>query len=247
MALAAVAVIVAVGCPARQISRRAPQREAPRPPPAAPPAAAHASAAPLLSALAVGQTGNQKVRDQLNKKPAARRRRPVAPAEPIPVEPNVVPPVALTEQLQAASWFRVGDEFPDLQLPTLAGAAQPLSALNGGKPTVVVVWSPDNPYAREELADLPKLLAPFGDKVSAVVIGWGASAQAVRDVVEPLGLEIPVLVDADRQALPAKSPLLLPQTYLVDAGRKVLWHDLEYSRSTRRQLTKALQVTLGQP
>ena len=70
---------------------------------------------------------------------------------------------------------------------------------------------------------------------------------AVRDAVEPLGLEFPVLVDADRQALPAKSPLLLPQTYLLDAGRKVLWYDLEYSRSTRRQLTKALQVTLGQP
>src|SRR5262249_10330501 len=154
---------------------------------------------------------------------------------------------SLTEQLQAASWFRVGDEFPDLQLPTVAGAAQPLSALTGGKPTVVVVWSTDNPYAREELADLPKLLAPFGDKVSAVVIGWGAPGPRVRDAVEPLGLDLPVLVDADRQALPAKSPLLLPQTYLLDAGRKMLWHDLEYSRSTRRQLTKALQVTLGQP
>src|SRR5262249_1437263 len=55
MALAAVAVVVAVGCPARQVSRRTPQREAPRPRPAAPPAAAHASAAPLLSSLVIAQ------------------------------------------------------------------------------------------------------------------------------------------------------------------------------------------------
>jgi hypothetical protein len=168
------------------------------------------------------------------------------PVEPIPVEPNTVPTVALTEQLQEACWFKVGDEFPDLQLPTLAGAARPLSSLTGGKPTLVVIWSPESAYAREELADLPKLLAPFGETVSAVTIGWGAPAQAIRDAVEPLGLELPVLVDANRQALPAKSPVFLPQTYLLDANRKVLWFDLEYSRSTRRQLAKALRVTLGQ-
>jgi hypothetical protein len=244
MALAAVAVIVAVGCPARQISRRTPQREKPPQRTTVAPAAAHASAAPLVAALSVGQTGNQKVRDQLKKPPARRRR--ILPVEPIPVEPNTVPPVALTEQLQEACWFKVGDEFPDLQLPTLAGAAQPLSSFTGGKPTVVVIWSPENAYAREELADLPKLLAPFGESVSAVTIGWGAPAQAIRDAVEPLGLELPVLVDAERMALPAKTPVFLPQTYLLDANRKVVWFDLEYSRSTRRQLAKALSVLLGQ-
>jgi len=243
MALAAVAVVVAVGCPARQISRRTP-RENPRPRATpAPTVGAHASFAPLLSAMAVGQTDLQKVRDKI-KKPV--RRRPNLPPEPIPVDPNAVPAVELTEQLQGACWFKVGDEFPDLQLPSLAGAAQPLSALTGGKLSVVVIWSPDNVYAREEVADLPKLLEPFGDAVKAVAIGWGAPAEAIREAVEPLGLKYPVLIDADRAGLPAKEPLFLPQTYLLDADRKVIWFDLEYSSSTRRHLKKALRVTLGQ-
>jgi peroxiredoxin len=243
MALAAVAVVVAVGCPARQISRRTP-RETPRPrTTTAPPAAAHASVAPLLSAMAIGQTGNQKMRERIKK---SARRRPVLPVEPIPVDPNTVPTVELTEQLQGACWFKVGDEFPDLQLPSLDGAAKPLSGLTGGKLAVVVIWSPENVYAREEVADLPKLLEPYGDAVTAVAIGWGAPAEAVREAVEPLGLKYPVLVDTDRAGLPAKETLFLPQTYLLDADRKVIWFDVEYSSSTRRQLKKALRVTLGQ-
>jgi peroxiredoxin len=177
-------------------------------------------------------------------RPTAPRRRPAPPLERVPEEPNVIPPVLLTEQLQAASWFHVGDEFPDLRLPDAAGKTVSLAELTGGKLSLVVIWTPDHPYCREELADLPRFAAPAGEALRVVTICWGQPADAARDVVEALGFEYPVLVDAARQALPPKSPVMLPQTYLLDPQRKVLWCDLEYSRATRRQLAKALRVAL---
>jgi peroxiredoxin len=150
----------------------------------------------------------------------------------------------LTEQLQAASWFHVGEEFPDLRLPALSGKTASLAELTGGKVSLVVIWSPDHPYCREELADLPRFAAAAGEALEVVTICWGQPAAAARDVVEPLNFEYPVLLDPGREALGPKSPTMLPQTYLLDPRRKVLWCDLEYARATRRQLAKALGVAL---
>jgi hypothetical protein len=36
----------------------------------------------------------------------------------------------------------------------------------------------------------------------------------------------------------------LPRTYLLDSSGKILWFDLEYSRSTRRELNQAIRYVL---
>ncbi len=37
----------------------------------------------------------------------------------------------------------------------------------------------------------------------------------------------------------------MPRTYLVDSQGKILWFDMEYSRSTRRDLRDAIRVVLN--
>ena len=37
----------------------------------------------------------------------------------------------------------------------------------------------------------------------------------------------------------------LPRVFLVDDRGKILWFDVEYSRTTRQELLQAIQVTLG--
>jgi hypothetical protein len=46
----------------------------------------------------------------------------------------------------------------------------------------------------------------------------------------------------------AKDPKLkwMPRTYLLDAGGRILWFDVEYSRPMRRDLVEAIRVTLGE-
>jgi hypothetical protein len=38
----------------------------------------------------------------------------------------------------------------------------------------------------------------------------------------------------------------LPRTYLLDASGKILWFDIEYSRTTRQQLLSAIRFSLAQ-
>jgi hypothetical protein len=37
----------------------------------------------------------------------------------------------------------------------------------------------------------------------------------------------------------------MPRTYLLDPTGKILWFDVEYSRSTRRDLSEALDAMVG--
>jgi len=38
----------------------------------------------------------------------------------------------------------------------------------------------------------------------------------------------------------------MPRTYLLDAQGKVLWFDLEYSNTARRDLVQGIEVALGE-
>jgi len=53
------------------------------------------------------------------------------------------------------------------------------------------------------------------------------------------------LLDADGSAMAKVGLEKLPRTYLLDAQGKILWFDIEYSRSTRRELLEAVRFVLG--
>jgi hypothetical protein len=49
-----------------------------------------------------------------------------------------------------------------------------------------------------------------------------------------------MLLDAEGKALDAVATEKLPRTYLLDASGQILWFDIEYSESTRRELKNAI-------
>ena len=159
-----------------------------------------------------------------------------------------MPKVLLSNAEIATCLVGVGDPMPAITLPDLAGKAQPLAQLLGERLTVVAFWRDSNPYAMAELADLgPDVAQHFGRRgVRVVAIDESDSPDQVRQIVQKLGLKFPVLLDAKGEALAKVATRKLPRTYLLDATGKIVWFDIEYSRSTRRDLHQAIQFLLSQ-
>jgi peroxiredoxin len=160
-----------------------------------------------------------------------------------------MPRVSLTQVHADACRVKVGDLFPESGLKDTAGQAQPLANLRGKKMTVVVFWNGRKANSREELADLePTILARFGASgVGIVGVNSGDDPQLVGELAKQSGASFPVLCDPEQTLLAQVAPGKVPATYLVDATGKVLWFDIEYSRSTRRELAEAIRYTLAHP
>ena len=165
-------------------------------------------------------------------------------AEPIP---SSVPRVALSAELLATCLVKVGDPLPDAELADTAGKPQTLTKLYGSKLTVVFTWRVESEYAEEALEDLDADVAkPFAEKgVKVVGINLHDNPEKVREVVQLAGAAFPILIDTDGKyfaKIATDKPL---RTYLLDAQGKILWFDVEYSRSTRRDLHQAIEAVLG--
>jgi len=182
---------------------------------------------------------------------AAPVKRPVTPPAAgdqtqLPPDQLIMPKVLLTEGHAKTCLVKVGDPLPDIQLPDLDGKQQSLDKLLGSKLTVVAFWTSSHPYAVEELADLgPTISARFGARgVHVIAVNERDSPEAARKTLEGLGVKFPNLMDDQGTALGQIATGRLPRTYLIDHQRKILWFDIEYSRSTRRDLLRAIQVSL---
>jgi peroxiredoxin len=173
-----------------------------------------------------------------------------APKQAVQVEPAklTMPKVVLSEAHAKTCLVKVGDPLPDMELKDLAGKTQSINSLMGKKLTVVVFWRSDNSYSLEELSDIgPDVAAPYGNKeVAVIAIDEREGAQAVAAVVKKLGATVPVLLDPKGELLAKVSTRRLPRTYLVDEQGKILWFDIEYSNTTRRDLRDAIRVVLNE-
>jgi peroxiredoxin len=160
-----------------------------------------------------------------------------------------MPQVSLTQAHADACRVKVGDPFPESELKDTAGQAQPLASLRGQKMTVIVFWNGTKANSREELADLePAILARFGASgVGIVGVNSGDNPQLVGELAKQSGASFPVLCDPEQALLEQVAPGKVPATYLLDATGTVLWFDIEYSRSTRRELAEAIRYTLAHP
>lgn len=157
-----------------------------------------------------------------------------------------MPLVSMTHAHAEACRVKVGDQFPEVELKDLADQAQPLAKMRGQKMTVVVFWNGKKANAREELTDLePAILARFGaGGVGIVGVNTGDDPQLASELVKQAGASFPVMSDPQGTLLAQVAPGKVPSTYLLDATGKVLWFDIEYSRSTRRELVEAIRYTL---
>jgi peroxiredoxin len=180
---------------------------------------------------------------------APKPKRPVSPPP-----PATIPKVVLSDALRTSCVIKVGDTMPEAELPDPAGKTHALESLYGQKLTVVSIWTNgatprSHTVARASLHDLMKdIVQPFGKKgVKVIGINIGDANEAVQQQVTQAGVSFPILLDpkGDYLAKVAKDKKM-PRTYLLDAGGRVLWFDVEYSRSSRQELVQSIRVVLGE-
>ena len=70
-------------------------------------------------------------------------------------------------------------------------------------------------------------------------------AEEVQKITSGRDVIFPVLLDDGGKLLEQLATDKLPRTYLLDAAGKILWLDLEYSRTTRRDLLAAIRSQLA--
>lgn len=154
-------------------------------------------------------------------------------------EVSDIPRVALSEQHRAMCKVGVGDKMPPLALQTPNGDVQKLAPLAGKVATVVVFYQGEGWMTKSLLRDLPRDVAEqFGKKgVQAITIAVGRKPELVKGMVS--------LSDPDGKALAQVGTGKLPRVYVLSAEGKILWFDIEYSHSTRRELRATLQHLVG--
>lgn len=177
---------------------------------------------------------------------AAAEATPAEPPAPEPPPPPTIPDVVLSEEQKATNLVQVGDAMPEAALPNLAGETVDLKSLMGERLTVVILWTGDDPYAEQELQDLQaEVVNGYSEKgIRVVGIHVGGTAEAVQKQVADLGIEFPVLLDADQAYFQKVATKYFPRTYALDSDGKILWFDLSYSESTLRDLLETIEARL---
>lgn len=168
------------------------------------------------------------------------------PEEPPP--PPTIPKVNLTESLRATCLVGVDDEVPDGELADLEGNTRSIRSALGEKMTILLFWSSGNMHSVVQLEDIAHDIAgPLVEKGGRIVaVNVGDSAEKAADVTKKAKAEFLILLDPDMAYFGKLATGRLPRTYLLDAEGKILWFDLEYSRTTRRDLEQAIDVVLAE-
>ena len=173
----------------------------------------------------------------------------VQPAEPKPPPPKpTIPEVKLSEQDAAMCMVHVGDLLPEGTLADTEGEQHELRSLRGEKLTVVCFWKAELTQALEELRQLGvHVVEPYAEKgVRVVGINVADSPDVAREKLRLAETKFTNLLDPDGEYFHKVATEKLPRTYLLDAEGKILWFDVEYSRSTRRDLLQAIQAALSE-
>jgi cytochrome c biogenesis protein CcmG/thiol:disulfide interchange protein DsbE len=168
------------------------------------------------------------------------------PADDAASEPATVPPVQLSSEHAELVRVKIGEPLPDVELPKTDGGNAKLSSLYGKAATVVVFWKGDRQMALDELADLgPDVVDKFGSRgVEVIGVAVDQPAAEAQSTAQKADANFPLLVDADGKAFDQVGSQMLPWTLVLDSNGKVVWFDLEYSLSTRRELQQALLATV---
>lgn len=161
-----------------------------------------------------------------------------------------MPKVVLTAPMKADCVIGVGDRLPDGPLSDASGKSASLESLRGKNATVVFFFGPAKTNegralvvsALEDLA--AEVASPWSGKgVAVVAVGVGVPSEEVQALRSKA--KFPIVDDPAGAffALVAKSQL--PRVYLVDGTGHVVWFDIEFSRTTRRDLLRALTALAG--
>ena len=111
----------------------------------------------------------------------------------------------------------------------------------------MLIWQPDRWMARTALVDLQRdVLSKYNTAQVAVVgVAVHQSADQLRETLQATGASFPHLHDSDGEILVAVGSTALPRIYVLDPSGEIVWFDIEYSESSRRELDQTL-ATLTQ-
>jgi hypothetical protein len=142
---------------------------------------------------------------------------------------------------------KVGDSFPALELTTVDGATQAFPELYGRAATVILCWHGNGWSTRTALRDLgPDIAEPFAKQnVAVVTVAVKQPAEATQAALEMSESKLTTLLDPEGKAFAQVGSEILPRVYVLDGAGKIVWFDLGYSHSTRRELKQAVQALAG--
>lgn len=127
-----------------------------------------------------------------------------------------------TAQAQRAQ-SQIG-EMTDFTLKDITGKSVSLeSVLKANKAVLVNFWATWCPPCREEIPGLIDLQAKYGNSGFTVLgIDIGESAGKVSNFMQKVGINYPVLLDADQSVAESYRVVGIPTSYLVSGDGKVL-------------------------
>jgi peroxiredoxin len=153
-----------------------------------------------------------------------------------------IPPVFLSTEHAALCRVQVGDHLPPIKLNQVAGGNVDLESLRGEQGTVVLFWHPDRWMSQTALGDLEREVVDSWPEKQVRVVGIAVktSQAELRRVIEAAGAKFSQLLDDDGKAFDQVGMVNLPRVYVLNAAGEIVWFDLEYSESTRRELQSTL-------
>jgi peroxiredoxin len=176
---------------------------------------------------------------------SARNRDDHRPPTPPTAEEIREPILAFSQGHRETCVVFAGDPLPAATLPDGEEKPHALRESLGKQLTVVILWNADNPYALDQFQEIRRDVMPLAEQgVQAIAIHVGKPPEDYAELCRDSGEGVLCLVDADRKYFGQLASRMLPRTYVVDAEGKILWLDIEYSRSTRYDLRNALHFYL---
>jgi len=168
------------------------------------------------------------------------------PSRPVPSAALHPPLVVMSEGHAQTCRVKVGDKLPDVTLPDPDGTEHALTSLLSDKLTVVLFWSMREALGREQFRRLQtETYQPFREAgVHVIAVNVGDASDDVRALYEEAQGVFPCLLDTSKLAFTGVATANLPRTYLLDAQGQILWMDIFYARSTRRELLNAIHYHL---
>jgi peroxiredoxin len=137
----------------------------------------------------------------------------------------------------------VGDVAPDANVFPVNGAAAALSALQGNKVLLFVVFRTSCPHCQREVKELNEVFAKFDPaKVAIISAGLGDTLALVNRFAERFGVKYPLAVDTDRKLQRPFNIQGVPTYFILDAERKVRYQG---HTETAAKLIEQIQSLLG--
>lgn len=115
-----------------------------------------------------------------------------------------------------------GEPAPAFAARTLAGAVVQVPAEYAGRVVALRFWADWCPYCREEMAALAPVQARLRDSgLTVLAVNVAQDADTVARFVRGLGIDYPILLDADGAIARSYGVQALPVTYLLDRDGRV--------------------------